>query len=377
MSITQNVWFTSGWWLNQYGIECKNPMETSPEEQIEITFRKNKVLFEKFGHLGLGQEDPEPTYTVPQYDGRIVVASAFGGDWPSWEKESACYWYDKSDGVLGSITNATDIAKIKIPDWDNNPLLQETFERFSKDKTTSYFKEAKVSYPWSIGSFYDYRTDLSHDSIAYISVVDLAPFLYGDTGFFSIIMEDEDIAFALLDKCYEISTSFSEYNLKQFGIDASNLSWSSIGGDYSCVMSPALYRKYIKPYDLRRNMESRNKYINLHSCGASSHLYDVWSEYPDKESILFMQTRGIEGRLAHLRSCLPHTLIQLTMHLPQFDFENVPQCAVERIVRSYANEAGYENLTLCVLVTNGGENSDRNIETLFRTVGQINQEMQS
>ncbi len=33
--------------------------------------------------------------------------------------------------------------------------------------------------------------------------------------------------------------------------------------------------------------------INLHSCGKSDHLYDVWAKYPGKEKIKVMQTRGV------------------------------------------------------------------------------------
>ena len=371
MKILRDVTFTAKWWLTEYGIECKNPMEESLEEQIETKIRKSRLLYRRYGHLGIGEPDPKPPYDVPQYDGRIVIAGAYGGKRPSWAKDTACYWLDKSASALGHITSAREIAKIKIPNWDNNPLLNETFERYEKDKASSYFKEGRVNYPWTLSRYNDPRTKLTHQAAGYICAVDLAPFLFGDTAFFSVMAEDDDFTFAFLDKCYEIATDHTAYMAKRFGLDIGKMGWESIGGDYSCLLSPGLYEKFIKPYDLRRMEENNLHFINLHSCGASAHLYGVWGKYPNRESILLMQTRGIEGRLAHLRQCLPHTLIQLTLHQPQCDFENITAGEVERIVRSYAEEARYDNLELVVLVVQSGENTDANIEALCKAVDQI------
>ena len=375
MKLLRTINFTPKWWLDEYGFESKSPMEESLDEQIETAIKKNRALFERFGHLGIGEEDYSPDYIIPQYDGRIVAASSFGGPRPSWEKNMACYWYDKAKGVLGDVASPGDIARIKAPDWDNNPLLNETFERYEADKASSYFKEGRVSCPWTVESFYDPRTSRTHKTIGYMSVVDLAPFLFGDTEFFTILLENDDFTFALLEKCYEISTSYADYCLKHFGIDPGGLGWGSIGGDYSCILSPAQYKKYVKPFDLRRMDENGLDYINLHSCGASAHLYSVWGEYPHRESIKMMQTRGIEGRLAHLRKCLPHTLIQLTLHQPQCDFENIGQSEVVDTVAGYAEEARYDNLELVVLIVQNGENTDKNIEAFCRAVDGINERL--
>ena len=367
MKIGRGVQFFSKWWQDEYGIESKNPFEESLEEQIESAIKKSKILHKRYGHLGIGESDPNPGYSVPQYDGRIVAACAFGGKHPSWAKDMDCYWLDKSVGVLGHISSAREIAGIKVPNWEDSPLLDETFERYEKDKSSAYFKNGRASYPWTL---------MANHFVAYMSVVDLAPFLFGDTEFFSIMAEDDDFTFALLDKCYEIATSYAEYNVKCFGIDTSGMGWASLGGDYSCVLSPGYYEKYIKPYDMRRLKESKENNlnsVNLHSCGASAHLYGVWEKYPHKESIVTMQTRGIEGRLAHLRRCLPHTSIQLALHQPQCDFENVASGEIERIVKAYAQEAGYANLALVAYVVQGGENTDKNIEAFCRTVDAINE----
>jgi len=373
MKILRNVQFETKWWYDEYGIESKNPFEESMDEQIEKKMKKSKLLYERYGYLGIGDPDPKPVYSIPQYDGRIVVSGFFGGKRPGWEKKSGCYWIDRTRGALGDIGSVSDIVKIKIPNWDDSPLVNETFERFEQDKSSRYYKEGKVDSPWTYETFFDPRTGAEYKMIGFMCVVDLAPFLYGDTEFFTAMIEDEDFTFALLDKCYEISTDYTSYMAKRFGINTSDMGWSTMGGDYSCVLSPELYEKYIKPYDLQRMGENNLNCINLHSCGASSHLYGVWGKYPHRESILVMQTRGIEGKLAHLRECLPYTLIQLTMHQPQCDFENIPAQAVEKMIRAYAEEAGYDNLEVNAIVVQKGSNTDRNIEAFCKTVDEINE----
>jgi|GEM_PF-1992815 len=376
--IKGNVDFTPRWWFDAHNIETKSPMEQSMDEQIAGSIKKSKILYEHYGYIGVGQKDPDPVYQVPQYDGRILTASEFGGKKPGWDPLTACYWWDKSISVWGAIEDPKEIAKIKVPNWDNNPLVNETIERFEKEKNSKYFKDGKVSFPWTFTTFTDPRDGIGYNLLSYMTVVDLAPFLYGDTEFFSILIAEENLAYAITDKCYEISTSYAEYMQKHFGLEGKATGWGSIGGDYSCVMSPALYEKYCKPYDLKR-MEHCKKMgmnaINLHSCGKSLHLYDVWAKYPDKENIKVMQTRGVEGQLKHLRECLPHTWIQWTLHQPQCDFENISQAEVEKVIRNYAAEADFENIEFTAIVVQPGENTDKNIAAFFKTIEKLNEEL--
>lgn len=374
-----HVDFSPAWWAGQYGIVSKNPMETSMEELLETSVRKSRLLYERFGHLGLGSPDPEPTYDIPMYDGRVLVASTYGGKRPGWDPLSACYWWDKSDGVWSNVKTADAARDIPLPDWNNVPLLQESLERYLRERTSEVFRQGRAASTWVSLNFTHPVTSERREMVSYMSGVDLAPFLYGDTEFFTLLMDDEELADAVLDRCYEIASSYTQYVTNSIGLDRTKCGWASIGGDYSCLMSPELYRRYCQPRDLRRmeeNRESALPFINLHSCGTSSHLYDVWAEYPDKNRIRVMQTRGISGRLRHLRECLPHTFIQWTLHQPQCDFENLPQEAVAALLRVYAADADYENLELVAIAAQPGDNTDRNIEIFYKTIEEINLELE-
>ena len=378
VKIPGGIWFTAKWWMDEYGIIMKDPMLQSMDEQLEQSAEMSRLMHKRYGHLGLGSLNPEPYYQVPQYDGRDLTAFAYGAGKPRWESLTSSYWVDKSVGVWGHITDAAEIAKIKIPDWDNHPLVNEMIERFYKEKDAECFKKGNVSFPWTYGGFHDRRDGSKYNMLGYMTVIDLAPFLYGDTLFFGIVSgeENEDLTYAILEKCYEISQSYAEYTNKHFNIYDDVNGWSTMGGDFSCVMSPSLYEKFCKPYDLRRNREYQEKgmhCVNLHSCGKSDHLYEVWGRYPDQEEIKVMQTRGIPGKLAQLRKELPYTWIQWTLHQPQCDFENISQEEVEKTLVEYAEAAGYENLDISAVVCLPGENTDKNVEAFYRTMEKINE----
>ena len=84
-----NVWFGTKWWHDEFGILSKNPFEETMEEQLEASSKHSRLLYSRFGHLGYGSLHPDPVYQVPQHDGRILTASAYGGKKPGWDTRTA------------------------------------------------------------------------------------------------------------------------------------------------------------------------------------------------------------------------------------------------------------------------------------------------
>jgi len=108
----------------------------------------------------------------------------------------------------------------------------------------------------------------------------------------------------MLDFCFDLSTSYTEFLHNFYKIDNFN-GLSSFGGDFSCMLSPGLYKEYAMGFDMRLVKRYGNLFCNLHSCGPSWHLYDVWATYPNKKKIVLMQTRYVRGRMKKLREALP------------------------------------------------------------------------
>jgi hypothetical protein len=161
-------------------------------------------------------------------------------------------------------------------------------------------------------------------TVNYPSFVDLGVYLMGMTNSLAILAGDPSQADALMDKYFELSTSYTEFllSLKPEPIDG----LCGFGGDATCMLSPSLYERYGAGWDARLFEFVRRSHntpadlpCNLHSCGPSAHLYDAWGRHPRRDNITTMQTRLIPGTVRKLRENLPGAELELTIRPPHFD----------------------------------------------------------
>lgn len=358
------------WFQEESGISEPSPFQTSLNGLVEHGAKKSRLLYQKFGRYGMGQKEPEMIYPVIQHDGRNVCASAYGSPYPSWDSTTGSFWHDRNFIPWQNLDSVEDIRSIKMPNWDDVHMVREMLakhEEMLRQKT--YMVPRDPSLPWNkfgwtspSGKAYQF----SH----FMSFLDLGCFMCGETEFFTILGRDEKTADALMDKCFELSTSYSEYMLKAYG-QFSVTGLSSFGGDNSCMLSPKMYKKYAMGFDRKILAKYGDLPANLHSCGPSAHLYEAWSEYPNLENIVLMQTRGIPGKLHRLRKALPYTFLEITLHQPQFDFENETPEKIERIIDHYITQADGRDISLVVVINRAGSQVDRNIEVFFKAIKQF------
>ena len=90
-----------------------------------------------------------------------------------------------------------------------------------------------------------------------------------------------------------------------------------------------------------------------------------------------MQTRGIPGHLGKLKQALPETFLQITLHPPQFDFENETPEAINRTVWQLAEEADFTNVSFHAIIAKGGEQVDRNIRAFYEAIDDVNAHLQA
>ena len=355
------------WMKEEFGITEPNPFSTSLDELVEHNAKKSKLLYDKFGQFGLGKQAPEMIYPAIQHDGRNVCACAYGGPCPTWDPKTGSFWHDRTFIPWQNLHSVKDVEQITLPDWNNVKLVGEMLEKYQEVKTQKkYTIPNKLELPWNKFEWTS-PEGKQYDFAHFMSFLDLGCFMCGETEFFTILGGDEDLAYALLDKCFELSTSYCEFMLKAYG-QSKIESISSFGGDNSCMLSPSMYQKYAMAFDSKLIEKFGNLPVNLHSCGPSAHLYEVWSKYNNKENIVLMQTRGIPQELHRLRKALPYTFLEITLHQPQFDFENETPENIERIVEHYIEQADGRNIAIVVVINRAGEKIDINIETFFNVI---------
>ena len=145
-----------------------------------------------------------------------------------------------------------------------------------------------------------------------------------------------------------------------------------MGGDNSCLVSADMFRDYGMAFDHLVREKCGNVPRNLHSCGASKHLYEVWGEYPEKDQIVVMQTRAIPGAMAPLRKSLPQTTIQLTIHQPQVDFERESPQRIRDLVWGLAEAMECRDCRITVIFTTVDEQCKANLAAFYEAADEVN-----
>ena len=162
--------------------------------------------------------------------------------------------------------------------------------------------------------------------------------------FFEVLACDPALSDALMDKCLDLCTSYidSLIGLEQVRIEA----LANFGGDCSSLLSPKMYEQYGIGWDAKMFHRVTKTHslpadliCKLHSCGPSTHLYDIWGRHPHNANIVTMETRLMPGTVEKLRENLPHTFLTLTFHPDTFDITTADRKQLRKVLVESAESA--------------------------------------
>jgi len=113
-----NIVFHPSWWHKNAGIDFSESFWNDPEVRIEADMKMRRVLFERFGTFGLGEENPKPRPLI----GSDLLACGY---LPS-QILGCKVVFSKNDApqVLCAELDEEDALAIPFPDFDKNPVWQ-------------------------------------------------------------------------------------------------------------------------------------------------------------------------------------------------------------------------------------------------------------
>lgn len=394
---TASIWFTPTW------VEYRRASCFATDEERRRITRHNDKVYRQFRgelaargldlldlldafHAAYGQSpamrawqqryEQRPTSSWPGWwEARDMITIALGGSEPRWMGGS--WWHDRAHYPLAHIATLADVAAIPVPDWPTLPVVRRMLD------AEAAWRQAHPAEPLpNLGTTYDLpmpdREPLH--SIVYPSFVDLGAFLMGLTDFLALLGSEPDVADALMDRLFAISTGYTDFLLKTRPEPIEAL--TGFGGDATCMLSPALFDRYGAAWDARLFEHVRHAYglpaaypCNYHSCGPSSHLYDAWGRHPHRECITTLQTRLIPGAVGRLRDSFPDALLELTIHPPHFDAARATPDEVHAVLWESAQAAGFRNVSFTIaLLAHQWEHLPRMVENI-RVLHSTMQEM--
>jgi hypothetical protein len=296
----------------------------------------------------------------------VMIATSLGAPEPPWDEATHSWWFNKNHGLFDWVQTPADVAKIPVPDWPNTPQVCAMLEAQAR------WREAFPGDPAPFDQLYPLNISGNRWMVAagYPSFIDTGICLLGIANFLAVLAGDRPLADALEDKCFELVTSYGDFLLSRAGLEIEG--WMGFGGDVSAMLSPRLYERYGNGFDVRLFDYVKKTYgtddaalWNLHSCGPSSHLYDVWARHPHRLSIAVMQTRLIPGQVARLRAALPATHLDLTVHPGHFDFASAAPEAVRQMIRQTIMDARHREVAIHIFaVAHAASDLPRLVENL-------------
>ena len=344
-----------------------------------------RSLHERFGVKPRVREQRAKVPAVHQstwpgwYEPRDMIAIAMGA--PEPRRINGMWWHDRDHRALEHITCARELAMLKVPDWHSVECVQRML-----DSRERWPRERPDEPAPSTGLFWGSlavpgRGEVS--AICYPSYVDLGLYLMGATRFLTVLGGEPELADAFMQFCFELSVSYTEFLLALKPEPFVGL--CGFGGDATFFLPPDLYERYSAAWDARLFEHVRARHdlpadtpCNLHSCGASAHLYDSWAHHPCLGSITAVQTRLIPGMVERLRTSLPDVELELTLHPPQFDLVAAEPAAIRDVMRESAAAAGGRNVHFGFIATaqriEDVPRLERNVEIVLEEMGKFREE---
>jgi len=256
-----NVVFHPSWWNQNAGIDFSESFWEDPEVRIESDQKMRRLLYEKFGSVGLGEADPAPRPIL----GSDMLACGFLSS-----KILGCeVVFSKDDAPQVICANLDEDAAfaLEYPDFDTNPVWQ-VFQ-----KQMDWMKE---KYGW-VDTCMDFN-----------GVQNLAMDLRGQELFLDYY-DEESSAVHLLDVCYyttsELCRRLSAYSSCISGgvsnIVKNVLPETVLHSNCSVEMiSQQTFEEWLLPYETRLAQEF--PVYGIHHCGQTmEHVVGGYAKVPN------------------------------------------------------------------------------------------------
>ncbi len=113
-----DISFAPQWWRANYGMDFGAEFWADPVERTERDMRQRRLLFERFGDVGLGEEHPRPHPSIEAYGHRFMAAL-----WGCAIK----YQADQAPAAEVLPDPYERMVRAEVPDFDSSPIIQRAY----------------------------------------------------------------------------------------------------------------------------------------------------------------------------------------------------------------------------------------------------------
>ena len=294
--------FSEAWFHSNYGLTFGEKYCFDPVFRTDQDREAMRLLYDRFGQVGIGAKDPRPRPHLEICGHRFV--SALLGCEVVYQDDQAptCRHFP--------IGSEADIAAIPKPDLETNCWAKEFRQQGAVLLGRYGFVDAAINYggPINVAS-----TVLGSNALLYLS-------------------ESREVMSGFLNKITELCIESYDKLTAACGPKADAGREMFIGNCPVIMISPRTYREAVLPADLRLRKQVQK--FGLHHCGPMDRYLE---DYKRLEPLEFVEV-GWGSDVAAVRRAFPDTKLDLMMNV--YALQNMSRSELREVVVNMFRQAG-------------------------------------
>ena len=336
------VVFHPHWWHEKYGFKFTKEFFTDPEVRVESERRMRHILHERFGDLGLGEEDAQPRPVVGP------VHHALGYVLPAILGCEVEYLEDRSPQVITANMSDEQVLALEVPDIQNTSPMKEIIAMMDALEDRFGYLEGDIN--WE-------------------GVQNIALYLRGNQLFLDYYSNPE-LARRLMDVIVRTIVEVATYVRSRTGTTSITVNPSIAGIDprinlhSNCsvtMISNETYEEFLLDYD--NYLAERLQPYGIHHCGDNmEHVNEGFAKVTGCE---FFDV-GWGSDVAACREALPDAWFNLRLS-PVKLMTCSPQDVKDDVERLLRAAGPLEKASVCCINMDDGT-PDENVRAIFEVV---------
>ncbi|QGP91571.1 Uroporphyrinogen decarboxylase [Neomoorella glycerini] len=331
--INAKVGFYPSWWYKNYGISYNRQYYYDPDYRVDAFQKQQRILYERFGDVGMGKPDPEPEPFIDY--GMVLLPEVFGCE--------VKFFDDAIPWAVPANLSEEEIFQLKVPD------ITQAYPMTEIIKQMDYLEQKYGRVTGNINT---------------TGVLNLGLKIRGDQLYIDFF-ENPDLVHHLFNICTETIIQLARYVKSRTGTLASSVTPMAPPEMYvlpDCTVvqiSRQAFEEFVLPYENR--LSATLQPFGIHHCGKADHMLEGYAKV---NNLSFLEV-GPMTDLKRLRELMPDVFVNA-----RIDPVRMLNCSPEEIAgdvkRIIDIGAPYDKLSIDAVGCDYGT-PDANVRAMLKT----------
>ncbi len=313
-----NITFSPAWWRHHYGIDFSEPLWKDVVYSTESACERSRLLFERFGDLGLGEAEPQPQPQAAYTYGDRFMAAFWG-----------CpirYLPDQPPAAIPLENPRQHMEGIFVPEIASSAVVAKAFSDAARLKDAFGAVTAGINFGAPLNN---------------------AVSIYGEEILAACVGDPELATWVLRQMAEAIMLVFDQVSSV---IDETpgnpREGYFSLGNCPVCMLRPKTYAQVVLPVDLWMREQFKGRFL-LHHCGIFHPYVEVYKPLKPTELDIGW---GTDLKLA--RAAFPD--LPMSTYIDVSALRGITREGVDAIIGKIVRDAGPRELLTAIAVAEIG-----------------------